>query len=88
MSCTLVDLLAATPDLEACITSNSSRASVLACAGTMQISTGLDSATLHNIIQLLNQYTSAMELTTVISLLQPPPEVFNLFTDVILMAQG
>ncbi|MEW5298072.1 MAG: hypothetical protein WDW36_001233 [Sanguina aurantia] len=53
-----------------------------------EISTGLDSATLYNIIQRSARATAAMELTTVISLLQPPPEVFNLFADLILMTEG
>jgi ABC-type multidrug transport system ATPase subunit len=30
----------------------------------------------------------ALNLTTVISLLQPPPEVFNLFDDLLLLAGG
>lgn len=30
----------------------------------------------------------ALNLTTIISLLQPPPEVFNLFDDLLLLAGG
>lgn len=30
----------------------------------------------------------ALNLTTIISLLQPPPEVFNLFDDLLLLANG
>lgn len=53
-----------------------------------EISTGLDSATLFSIVTFLKQSCAAFNLTTVISLLQPPPEVFQLFDDVILMAEG
>ena len=34
------------------------------------------------------QATRGLRLTQVISLLQPPPEVFNLFDDLILMTEG
>lgn len=53
-----------------------------------EISTGLDSATLYSIIHRLGRLTKSFKLTTVISLLQPPPEVYNLFDDLILMSQG
>jgi ABC-type multidrug transport system ATPase subunit len=53
-----------------------------------EISTGLDSATLYNIVNTLKRVTAAYRYNTVVSLLQPPPEVFNLFDDLILMAKG
>lgn len=53
-----------------------------------EISTGLDSATLFNVISTLGRVTRTMGLCTVISLLQPPPEVYNLYDDLILMSQG
>jgi len=53
-----------------------------------EISTGLDSATLYNVIGWLAEATRTLQLTTVVSLLQPPPEVFFLFDDVLLMALG
>ncbi|GFR41754.1 hypothetical protein Agub_g2509 [Astrephomene gubernaculifera] len=53
-----------------------------------EMSTGLDSATLFTVIRWLGQAGRALQLTTVASLLQPPPEVFGLFDDVILMAAG
>jgi hypothetical protein len=34
------------------------------------------------------QYTHGMRATMMISLLQPPPEVYNLFDDLCLMADG
>ncbi|GAX75668.1 hypothetical protein CEUSTIGMA_g3111.t1 [Chlamydomonas eustigma] len=53
-----------------------------------EISTGLDSATLYNIVNILKRMTAAYRYNTVVSLLQPPPEVFNLFHDLIVMAKG
>jgi len=40
-----------------------------------EISTGLDSAVLFSIISLLKRSVAALKTTTVVSLLQPPPEV-------------
>jgi ABC-type multidrug transport system ATPase subunit len=34
------------------------------------------------------QMSHALNLTTIISLLQPPPEVFNMFDDLLLLANG
>ncbi|KAL9247865.1 hypothetical protein vseg_021248 [Gypsophila vaccaria] len=53
-----------------------------------EISTGLDSSTTHQIIKYLKHSTCAFETTTVISLLQPDPETFELFDDVILLSEG
>ncbi|XP_074286370.1 ABC transporter G family member 32-like [Silene latifolia] len=53
-----------------------------------EISTGLDSSTTHQIIRYLKHSTHAFETTTVISLLQPDPETFELFDDVILLSEG
>ncbi len=47
-----------------------------------------DSATLFSIVSFLKQACYSFRHTTVISLLQPPPEVFNLFDDLILMSEG
>eukprot|EP01034_Spumella_vulgaris_P025560 gene25560-biopygen22067 len=52
------------------------------------ISNGLDAATTYDIIQALKFITNHSGLTTVISLLQPAPEVFYSFTDVILLVDG
>eukprot|EP01034_Spumella_vulgaris_P047519 gene47519-biopygen36386 len=52
------------------------------------ISNGLDAATTYDIIQSLKYITNTSGLTTVISLLQPAPDVFYSFTDLILMADG
>lgn len=53
-----------------------------------EISTGLDSAILYSIIRFLKQSVSALHSTTLISLLQPPPEVMGLFDDIIVLTEG
>jgi hypothetical protein len=53
-----------------------------------EISTGLDSATTYQIIKYLRHSTHALDGTTIISLLQPAPETYELFDDVILIAEG
>ncbi|XP_072994199.1 pleiotropic drug resistance protein 3-like isoform X2 [Typha latifolia] len=53
-----------------------------------EISTGLDSATTFQIISCLQQLAHVAEYTVVVSLLQPAPETYNLFDDIILMAEG
>jgi ABC-type multidrug transport system ATPase subunit len=53
-----------------------------------EISTGLDSSTTFQIIRSLKQITSILGQTTVISLLQPAPETFDLFDDIILLSDG
>ena len=52
------------------------------------ISNGLDAATTHDIVQALKFITNTFGTTTVISMLQPTPDVFYSFTDVIVMADG
>lgn len=53
-----------------------------------EISTGLDSSTTFQIVRSLKQITSILGQTTVISLLQPAPETFDLFDDIILLSDG
>ena len=53
-----------------------------------EISTGLDSATTYSIVRQMTEATHLMGLTPVVSLLQPPPEVYELFDDVILLTDG
>jgi ABC-type multidrug transport system ATPase subunit/ABC-type multidrug transport system permease subunit len=52
------------------------------------ISNGLDAATTFDIIRSLKTFVSIIESTVVVSLLQPAPEVFQLFDDLILLSQG
>ncbi|MBA0865890.1 hypothetical protein Goshw_016246 [Gossypium schwendimanii] len=53
-----------------------------------EISNGLDSSTTYQIIKYLRHSTCALDGTTVISLLQPAPETYQLFDDVILLCDG
>ncbi|XP_071722010.1 pleiotropic drug resistance protein 1-like isoform X2 [Rutidosis leptorrhynchoides] len=53
-----------------------------------EISTGLDSSTTYQIVNMLKQYIHIFKGTTVISLLQPPPETYKLFDDIILLSDG
>uniref|UniRef100_V5NXR4 PDR protein 5 n=1 Tax=Tabernaemontana elegans TaxID=761068 RepID=V5NXR4_9GENT len=53
-----------------------------------EISNGLDSSTTYQIIKYLRHSTHALDGTTVISLLQPAPETYELFDDIILLSEG
>ncbi|XP_058751871.1 pleiotropic drug resistance protein 1-like [Vicia villosa] len=53
-----------------------------------EISTGLDSSTTFQIVNSLRQYVHIMNGTAVISLLQPAPETYDLFDDIILISDG
>ncbi|XP_058083528.1 pleiotropic drug resistance protein 3-like isoform X1 [Magnolia sinica] len=53
-----------------------------------EISTGLDSSTTFQIVTCLQQLTHITDATMLVSLLQPAPESFDLFDDLILMAEG
>jgi ABC-type multidrug transport system ATPase subunit len=47
-----------------------------------------DAATLYQIIKWLRAMTHHLKLTVLISLLQPPPETFALFDDLMIMNEG
>ncbi|GKV34880.1 hypothetical protein SLEP1_g43218 [Rubroshorea leprosula] len=53
-----------------------------------EISTGLDSSTTFQIVRFLKQMVHIMDVSMVISLLQPAPETFELFDNVILLSEG
>ncbi|XP_019169567.1 PREDICTED: pleiotropic drug resistance protein 3-like isoform X1 [Ipomoea nil] len=53
-----------------------------------EISNGLDSSTTYQIVACLQQLAQITDATILMSLLQPAPEVFDLFDDIILMAEG
>lgn len=53
-----------------------------------EISTGLDSSTTYQIINMLRQYVHIMKGTAFISLLQPAPETYELFDDIVLLSEG
>ena len=53
-----------------------------------EVSTGLDSSTTYAIMKFLADMTHSLNYTTVIALLQPAPETYNLFDDVLLLSNG
>ena len=53
-----------------------------------EISTGLDSSTTFQIVNSLRQSIHILSGTAVISLLQPAPETYDLFDDIILLSDG
>ncbi|KAL3660314.1 hypothetical protein V7S43_014842 [Phytophthora oleae] len=53
-----------------------------------EISTGLDSAAAFDIIAAQRSIAKRLHRTVVISLLQPSPEIFSLFDDVLLLNEG
>jgi ABC-type multidrug transport system ATPase subunit len=53
-----------------------------------EISNGLDSSTTFQIVNSLKQSIHILKGTAVISLLQPPPETYELFDDIILLSDG
>ncbi|CAI9273163.1 unnamed protein product [Lactuca saligna] len=53
-----------------------------------EISTGLDSSTTFQIVNYMKQLVHIMDVTMIISLLQPAPETFELFDDIILLSEG
>ncbi|KAF6170715.1 hypothetical protein GIB67_015667, partial [Kingdonia uniflora] len=53
-----------------------------------EISNGLDSSTTFQIVKFMKQMVHIMDVTMIISFLQPPSETFNLFDDVILLSEG
>ncbi|KAJ7527147.1 hypothetical protein O6H91_16G039300 [Diphasiastrum complanatum] len=53
-----------------------------------EISTGLDSSTTYQIVKCLRQSVHVMDITMVVSLLQPAPETYELFDDLILLSEG
>ncbi|TMW67509.1 hypothetical protein Poli38472_011129 [Pythium oligandrum] len=53
-----------------------------------EISTGLDSAATYDIIKTQRSIAKKLRKTVVIALLQPSPEVFGLFDDVMILSKG
>ncbi|GKV23290.1 hypothetical protein SLEP1_g33037 [Rubroshorea leprosula] len=53
-----------------------------------EISNGLDTSTTFQIVTYLQQMAHITDATVIMSLLQPAPETFDLFDDIILMAEG
>jgi ABC-type multidrug transport system ATPase subunit len=53
-----------------------------------EISTGLDSSSTFQIVKSIRQMVHVLNYTVMISLVQPPPESYNLFDDIILLSEG
>jgi ABC-type multidrug transport system ATPase subunit len=53
-----------------------------------EISTGLDSSTTFQIVKCMGDFVHLRDGTVLMSLLQPAPEVYNLFDDVLLLSEG
>ncbi|XP_058203379.1 pleiotropic drug resistance protein 2-like isoform X3 [Rhododendron vialii] len=53
-----------------------------------EISNGLDSSTTFQIVKYMRQMVHIMDVTMIISLLQPAPETYDLFDDIILLSEG
>ncbi|KAK9673336.1 hypothetical protein RND81_12G161500 [Saponaria officinalis] len=53
-----------------------------------EITNGLDSATAFQIVSCIQQLVHITDATALVALLQPAPETYDLFDDVILMAEG
>lgn len=53
-----------------------------------EISTGLDSATTYQIVKCVRNFVHQMEGTVLMALLQPAPETFELFDDLLLLSEG
>ncbi|CAL5444031.1 unnamed protein product [Camellia sinensis] len=53
-----------------------------------EISTGLNSSTTFQIVKMLKQCVHMLKGTTLVSLLQPAPETYDLFDDIILLSDG
>lgn len=54
----------------------------------LQISTGLDSSTTYSICKWLRDTAHSLHYTMLIALLQPAPETFDLFDDILLLSEG
>ena len=53
-----------------------------------EISTGLDSSTTFQMVQSLRHMAHLQRATICVALLQPAPEVFDLFDDIMVLADG
>lgn len=53
-----------------------------------EISTGLDAATTYDICKLIGEVNALSQHIKIVTLLQPPPETFALFDDLVLLSKG
>lgn len=72
---------------------------VVPCAGELlvgpaktmfldEISTGLDSSTTFQIMRSLRHFAHIRQATLLVALLQPTPETYHLFDDIMLLSEG
>lgn len=54
----------------------------------LSVSTGLDAAVTYDIVHSIVAFAKAANTTRIVSLLQPGPETFSLFDEIILLAEG
>jgi ABC-type multidrug transport system ATPase subunit len=59
-----------------------------AAAAAPMVDSPCKTADYHRCGVVVLQMSHALNLTTIVSLLQPPPEVFNMFDDLLLLANG
>lgn len=52
------------------------------------LSTGLDSSTTYQIVKCIKNFVHQMEATTLMALLHPAPETFDLFDDLVVLSEG
>lgn len=53
-----------------------------------EISTGLDSATTYDIVRAFRHFVRTLDATMLVALLQPPPETYELFDEVMVLSAG
>ncbi|CAH1419416.1 unnamed protein product [Lactuca virosa] len=53
-----------------------------------EISTGLDSSTTYQVVKCIKNFVHQMEATVLMALLQPAPETFDLFDDLVVLSEG
>ena len=54
----------------------------------LQISTGLDSSNTFQIVRCIRDFVHLRQATVLMALLQPAPETYELFDDVLLLSEG
>ena len=58
------------------------------CCPGLQISTGLDSSNTFQIVRCIRDFVHLRQATVLMALLQPAPETYELFDDVLLLSEG
>ena len=53
-----------------------------------EITTGLDSSTAYQVVNCIRESTHILKGTVLMSLLQPEPETYELFDDIMLISEG